>query len=135
MFYYYVICFCFYHVLSLTTFFLGKTTYVSGRDLIDKGCQVAIATDFNAGSCVLQSMSDIMFLSMLYCGLTIEEAFKGCTYNGAKAINRNSRKGLIKQGYDADFIFWDIDNFSEIPYWFGSSRISKVMKAGKILDI
>ena len=122
-------------LLPGTTFSLGKAVYASGRDLIEKGCQVAIATDFNAGSCVLQSMPDIMFLSMLHCGLTITEAFKGCTYNGAKAINRDSKKGLIKEGYDADILFWNIDNFNEVPYWFGSSRISKVMKAGKILDI
>ena len=124
-------------LLPGTTFFLGKKTYASGRELIDKGCEVAIATDFNAGSCTLQSMPDIMFLSMLYCGLNIDEAFKGSTYNGAKAINRDMKKGLIQEGYDADILFWDIDSIDEIPYWFGgsNSRISKVMKAGKVLAI
>ena len=57
------------------------------------------------------------------------------TVIGAKAINRESKKGLIKKGYDADILFWEIDSLNEIPYWFGSSRISKVMKAGQILDI
>tara|TARA_B100000401_G_scaffold113671_1_gene74229 strand:+ start:906 stop:2099 length:1194 start_codon:yes stop_codon:yes gene_type:complete len=124
-------------ILPGTTFFLGKTTYASGRDLIDKGCEVAIASDFNAGSCTLQSMPDIMFLSMLYGGLTLYEAFEAATYNGAKAIDRHSRKGLIKEGYDADILFWDIVSIDEIPYWFGgsSSRISKIMKSGKVLTI
>ena len=82
-------------------------------------------------------MSDIMFLSMLYGGLTLYEAFEAATYNGAKAIDRHSRKGLIKEGYDADILFWDIVSIDEIPYWFGgsSSRISKIMKSGKVLTI
>jgi imidazolonepropionase len=124
-------------ILPGTTFFLGKATYASGRDLIDKGCEVAIASDFNAGSCTLQSMPDIMFLSMLYGGLTLYEAFEAATYNGAKAIDRHSRKGLIKEGYDADILFWDICSIDEIPYWFGgsSSRISKIMKSGKVLTV
>ena len=124
-------------LLPGTTFFLGKKAYASGRDLIDKGCKVAIATDFNAGSCTLQSMPDIMFLSMLYCGLDLHEAFNAATYNGAKAIDRDMKKGLIKEGYDADILFWDIDSLNEVPYWFGGShsRLSKIMKAGKILAI
>jgi len=124
-------------LLPGTTFFLGKKQYAPGRDLIDKGCEVAIATDFNAGSCTLQSMPDIMFLSMLYCGLNLEEAFKASTYNGAKAINQDMKKGLIKEGYDADILFWDINSIDEIPYWFGNSdsRISKIMKSGKILAV
>ncbi len=124
-------------ILPGTTFFLGKTTYASGRDLIEKGCKVAIASDFNAGSCTLQSMSDIMFLAMLYCGLNLNEAFEAATYNGAKAIDRHMKKGLIEEGYDADILFWDIESIDEIPYWFGgsNSRISRVMKSGKILTI
>ena len=122
-------------LLPGTTFFLGKETYVSGRDLIDKGCEVAIASDFNPGSCTLQSMPNIMFLAMSRCGLTISEAFKACTYNAAKSINRESSKGIIQKDYDADILFWDIDNLNEIPYWFNSPRISKIIKAGKLLDI
>ncbi len=123
-------------LLPGTTFFLGKTKYASGRELIDKGCNIAIATDFNAGSCTLQSMPDIMFLSMLYCGLDLQEAFKGSTYNGSRAIDKKSEKGLIQEGYDADILFWDISSIDEIPYWFGgsSSRISKIMKNGKMLN-
>ena len=64
---------------------------------------------------------------------TLAESFKGCTYNAAKSINRESSKGLIKKKYNADILFWDIDNYNEIPYWFGTPRISKIMKNGKLL--
>ena len=122
-------------LLPGTTFFLGKQSYVSGRDLVDRGCEVAIASDFNPGSCTIQSIPNIMFLSMMYCGLTLEESFKACTYNAARAINREFDRGLIKRNYNADIIFWDINDYNEIPYWFGSSRISKVMKNGELLTI
>jgi len=122
-------------LLPGTTFFLGKESYVSGRDLIDRGCEVSIASDFNPGSCTLQSMPNIIFLSMMYCGLTLEESFKACTYNAAKSINREFDRGLIEENYNADILFWDIDNYNEIPYWFGASRISKIMKSGKLLNI
>ena len=51
--------------------------------------------------------------------------------------DKDIKKGLIKEGYDADILFWDISSIDEIPYWFGGShsRISKVMKTGKILGI
>ena len=48
-----------------------------------------------------------------------------------------NKRGVIKEGYDADILFWDIKNIDEIPYWFGNSnsRITKIMKFGEILSI
>ena len=69
-----------------------------------------------------------MALSCLYCGLSIEEAFKGVTYNAAKALDRHNSIGLIKENYFADLLFWDIEDISEIPYWFNSDRLSMIMK-------
>ncbi len=57
-------------LLPGTTLFLGKTKYAPGRKIIDSGCDVAIATDFNPGSCTIQSMPHIISLANLYCGLS-----------------------------------------------------------------
>ena len=121
-------------LLPGTTFFLGKNTYANGRQMIDMGCDVAIATDFNPGSCTLQSMPMIIFLSTLYCGLSMEEAFVSATYNGAKSINRENQIGAIQIGYKADLLFWDIESIDEIPYWLGSDRILSVMKNGELIQ-
>ena len=121
-------------LLPGTTFFLGKQSYVSGRNLIDSGCEVAIASDFNPGSCTIQSMPQIISLANLYCGLSIEEAFKGATWNGAKAIKREGQLGAIAEGYQADMLFWELGTIEEIPYWMGSDRILNVMKKGKLLE-
>ena len=120
-------------ILPGTTLFLGKKKYANGRKIIDSGCDVAIATDFNPGSCTIQSMPLIIFLSSLYCGLTIEESFKGATWNGAKSLGIENKAGLVSEGYLADLIFWEINSLDEISYWMGTDRIANVMKKGKIL--
>ena len=120
-------------LLPGTTLFLGKNTYANGRKMIDFGCNVAIATDFNPGSCTLQSMPMVMALSTLYCGLTIDEAFVGSTFN-AKSIELEKSIGLIKEGYSADLLFWEFDSIDEILYWMGTDRLLTVMKNGELIE-
>ena len=122
-------------ILPGTTFFLNKNEYADARTLIDNNCDVALASDFNPGTCTLRSLSNIMYLAMQNCGLTLEESFLGVTYNAAKALKKESSLGLVQNGYKADMIFWDIQELDEIPYWFDSSftKIRKVMKDGKLL--
>ena len=122
-------------ILPGTTFFLGQKNYVNARKMIDVGCEVALATDFNPGSCTINSLPQIMFLAMSYCNMSFSESFKAVTYNAAKAINRESEIGLIKHGYNADLLFWDIDDIYEIPYWFNSERLFKIIKNGQLIDL
>ena len=122
-------------ILPGTTFFLGQTNYVDARKMLDNGCEVALASDFNPGSCTINSLPQIMFLAMSHCNMTFEEAFKAVTYNAAKAINRSSNIGLIKENYNADLLFWDIDSVYEIPYWFNTERLFKVVKKGQLVDL
>ena len=122
-------------ILPGTTFFLGQKNYVDVRKMLDNGCEVALASDFNPGSCTINSLPQIMFLAMSYCNMTFEEAFKAVTYNAAKVINRSSSIGLIKENYNADLLLWDIENIYEIPYWFNSERLFKVVKKGRLVDL
>ena len=121
-------------LLPGTTLFLGKKNYANGRKIIDYGCEVAIATDYNPGSCTIQSMPLIISLSSLYCGLSIEEAFKGATWNAAKSLCINDKIGSISKGFQADLIFLNIESLDEIPYWMDSNRIFKIMKSGNVLN-
>ena len=120
-------------ILPGTTLFLGLTSFANGKEMIKLGCDVAIASDFNPGSNTIYSIPIIMAIASLYCGLSIKESFKAATYNGAKAIKRHNSIGLIKEGYNADILFWDIESLNEIPYWFSSDRISMIMKNGKLI--
>ena len=121
-------------LLPGTTLFLGQNNFANGRKMIDNGLNVAVATDFNPGSSTLNSLPVAMLLANLYCGLSIEETFKAVTYNSAKAINLDDKIGLVKNGYQADLLFWNIESIDEIPYWFGSDRMVNIMKKGKLVE-
>jgi len=121
-------------ILPGTTLFLGQHNYANARKMIDNGLEIAIATDFNPGSSTLNCLSMAMALSTLYCGMTIEESFKAITYNSAKAVGMGNKIGMIKKGYQADLLFWNINSIDEIPYWMGSDRMINIMKKGEFLE-
>ena len=121
-------------LLPGTTFFLNQKNYANGRKLIDSNCNVAIASDFNPGTCTIRSLPNIMLLAMQNCGLRLDEAFLGVTYNASKALLQSKSIGLVEENYNADLIIWNITDLSEIPYWLDSSNIiKKVIKSGKPL--
>ena len=122
-------------LLPGTTFFLGKKQYVDSSKILEFGGDIAIASDYNPGSCFVQSMPFIMFLSNLYCDMSVDLSFKACTYNAAKVIQKENEIGLIKVGYKADIIVWKFNDLSAIPYSFDDSdSILNVIKNGKILN-
>lgn len=123
-------------ILPGTTFFLNSNKYANARKMIDEGCTVSLASDFNPGTCTIRSMPNIMHLAMQKCGLSLDEVFLGATYNAAKALKMHQKIGLIKKGYIADLILWDLHKLEEIIYWFDSSntKIRNVIKKGHLID-
>ena len=78
-----------------------------------------------------------MFLAINKCGLTLEESFLALTYNAATSLGIESKVGLLKQGYKADIISWNLDSIDEIPYWIDenkSNKINCILKNGKIIN-
>ena len=73
-------------LLPLTAFAL-KEPYARGRDMIDAGCAVALATDLNPGSCFSGSIPLTFALACIHMQLTVEEAITALTLNGAAALN------------------------------------------------
>ena len=120
-------------LLPGTTFFLNKSAYAPARKLIDSGVTVALATDFNPGSCHIQSMPFIITLAVMNMSMSIEEAFLGATINGAKALGLDSEIGSIEIGKKADIILWDISNLFDIPYYVTDHPIRAVIKNGEIV--
>ncbi|MBL7011282.1 MAG: amidohydrolase family protein, partial [Candidatus Marinimicrobia bacterium] len=120
-------------LLPGTTFFLGKSSYAPGRALIDSGITVALATDFNPGSCHIQSMSFIMTLACMHLGMTVEESFQAATYHGAKALALENEIGSIEVGKSADLIVWGINSLLDIPYYVSNHPIQYVIKNGEVV--
>ena len=121
-------------LLPGTTFFLGKDTYAPARKLLEKGIDVALATDFNPGSCQIQSMPFIISLACIHLGMTVEEAFASATYYSAKTLNLEGEVGSIAIGRKADLIIWDVEMLKNIPYNVTDLSIKMVIKNGKAID-
>ena len=120
-------------LLPGTTFFLGKSTYAPARELINSGITLSLATDFNPGSCYIQSMPFIMTLACMHLGMTVEESFQAATFHGAKALELEDKIGSIEVGKSADLIIWGISSLLDIPYYISNHPIRYVMKNGKIV--
>ncbi|MCD6587695.1 MAG: imidazolonepropionase [Candidatus Fermentibacteraceae bacterium] len=116
-------------LLPGTALFLNKP-FPPGRKLLDAGATVAVATDFNPGSCFCDSMPLVVSLAVCQCGFTVEEALVSSTVNGAAALGLSERKGRIVSGYDADFVVWNCDDFRTIPYHLGNPDVAVVYCAG-----
>ncbi len=120
-------------LLPATLFSLRSKSYAKGRFMIDSGLSVAIATDYNPGSCNCDSMPMVMTLACLQMGFTPVEALAAATINAAHSIGMADRKGSLEAGKDADLIIWDIPSLDFIPYHFGSSHICKVFAKGRLV--
>ena len=120
-------------LLPGTTFFLGKSTYAPARELINSGMTLSLATDFNPGSCHIQSMPFIMTLACMHLGMTVEESFQAATFHGAKALELEEKIGSIEVGKSADLIIWGISSLLDIPYYVSNHPIRYVMKNGEIV--
>ena len=121
-------------LLPGTTFFLGQTTYAPYKKMRDIGLEVSLATDFNPGSCYIQSMGFIISLACMYLKMKPLDALKAATYTSAKSLDLHNEVGSIEPGKKADMILWDLKEYLEIPYCIINHPISQVIKSGKPVD-
>ncbi len=113
-------------------YFLGLKEYPDARRLIDAGVPVALATDFNPGTSPTLSMPMAMSLACTHMKMSPAEAIASATMNGAWALRMADRKGSIEPGKDADLAVFDVDDYREIPYWFGANHCAMTVLNGVV---
>jgi imidazolonepropionase len=114
-------------LLPGAAFFLAMH-YQPARQLIDAGLPVALASDYNPGSCPSFNMNFITSLACTQMKMTVAEAINACTINGAAALEMSHDYGTITVGKKANIIITKpIDNEALIPYWYGESLIREVI--------
>lgn len=118
-------------LLPGSAFFLASDTYPSARGMIDAGVPVALATDFNPGSCPAFSMQMMIVLACLKMKMTPEEAVSAATMNAAWAIGKAARCGSLERGKQADLIVLDVPSPAFLPYHFGGNLVRRVIKRGR----
>jgi len=113
-------------------YFLGLKEYPNARHLIDEGVPVALATDYNPGTSPTLSMPMAMSLACTHMKMTLAEAVAAATINGAWALRLAERKGSIEPGKDADLAIFAVDDYREIPYWFGTNHCAATVLNGAV---
>jgi imidazolonepropionase len=119
-------------LLPATAFSL-REPYAPGRKMIDLNCAVALATDFNPGSCFTESIPLVFALATTYMNISPQEAVTALTLNAAAALNRADKIGSIDAGKSADLIILEFPSFNYIAYHIGVSTVEKVIKKGNLI--
>ena len=118
--------------LPATSFYLGST-FAPVRDMIAAGVPVAMASDFNPGSCPSLNLQLVMNLGCLKYRMTPEEVLTAVTLNGAAAIHRAEVLGSLEVGKQGDMVIWDAKDLNYICYRMGSNLARAVIKTGRFV--
>jgi imidazolonepropionase len=110
--------------------------YTQARPFMEAGVPVAIATDFNPGSCLINNLPQMITLAALHCDITPAAALAGGTITAARALRLEQRKGHLSQGADADFVvysksnleswFADMGRTAPTSVWVGGQQLGKI---------
>ena len=118
-------------LLPTAAFFL-RMNYQPARQLIDAGCAIALATDFNPGSSPSGNMNLVISMSCIQMKMLPEEAINAATLNGAYAMELGDLLGSITVGKKANLILTKpIPSLAFLPYYFGTPQIEKMMLNGE----
>lgn len=118
-------------LLPCTSLYLNKS-FARARDMIARGIPVAVATDFNPGSCPSLNIGLCMTMAYLKYRMTPEEILSSVTINAACAVNRGGSIGTIEPGKKADMVIWNAEDMEMLCYRMGSNLAGTVIKHGAI---
>lgn len=119
-------------LLPCTSLYLNKS-FARARDMIAHGIPVAVATDFNPGSCPSLNIGLCMTMAYLKYRMTPEEILSSVTVNAACAVNRAQSIGTIEPGKKADMVIWNAEDMEMLCYRMGSNLAGTVIKNGAIV--
>ncbi|WP_374712541.1 imidazolonepropionase [Symbiobacterium terraclitae] len=116
-----------------TSFCLMNAPYARARRMVELGCTVALASDYNPGSCPAYSMPFMITLACMHLGLDPSEALAAATINAAAAIGLESEVGSLEVGKLADVVILSSPTHRHIPYHMGMGVVAQVVKQGRLI--
>ena len=117
-------------LLPGTSFYLGEA-FARAKEMIERGIAVAVASDFNPGSCPNESLQIPMNIACLKYRLTPEQVLTAATLNGAAAVNRSALVGSVEPGKQGDIVIWDAPDLNFLFYHWGVNQVKTVVKRGQ----
>jgi imidazolonepropionase len=104
-----------------------------GRELVDAGGAIALATDFNPGSAFCESLPLVCSLACTQLRLSPAEALGAVTVNAAHVLRRVDRIGRLVPGYDADLVLLDAPDWRHLAYHMGGEIVCAVVRSGRLV--
>jgi imidazolonepropionase len=119
-------------LLPACSFYLG-VPQAPARRLIDEGIPVTVATDYNPGSSVVESLPLTMSIACTQAKMTPSEALAGATVHAAAALARGDRIGRIEEGMQADLVILDVPSVDQWLSQVGRDAVQTVIKSGRVV--
>lgn len=117
-------------LLPIASLYL-QNGFANGRQMVDLGLTVAVATDFNPGTAPSNSLALAMLLACTANRLSPEETLRGVTINAAMALDRQAAIGSIEVGKQADFAIVEAESLNEWIYRLSPTRSVRRFIAGR----
>lgn len=118
-------------LLPGTSFFLREQHRSPVARMRELGIVMAVATDFNPGSCPLLAQPLAAQYACIYYGLTVTEALRGITVNAAKALRLEA--GTIERNRPADIVVTDVPDYRHLVYRLGHNPVRMTIRHGRIV--
>lgn len=109
------------------------TTYAPARSFLEAGVTIALATDFNPGTCYCESMQMMVSLACQEMRLTPAEALYAATVGGAAALGMQGEVGSLDVGKRCDVVVLQAASHHELPYHFGVNLVDGVIVDGEVV--
>lgn len=119
--------------LPMTALFLKVGRVAPARAFLDRGGQVALATDWNPGTSMTPSLPLAATLACTQMGLTPAEALAAMTRGGAASLGLAHEVGRLEAGLAADLVVLDLPDYRALPYFFGVNHVAAVVKGGRVV--
>ncbi len=119
-------------LLPMTAFCL-RESYARARAMIDSGAAVALATDYNPGSCFSHAIPLVAALAAIQLAMKPAEIVTALTINGAAAVNRAGKIGSLEKGKQADIVILEYPSHLFLVYHAGMNIVEKVIKHGQLV--
>lgn len=116
-------------LLPATAFSL-RENYAPARKLIDGGAAVAVASDFNPGSCFCNSLPFLIALSTINMKMTVSETITALTLNAAASLGKADTLGSIEEGKQADFVILNWESPDFLSYHIANNNVKNLYIKG-----
>ena len=120
-------------LLPGTCFFLREAHRSPVAKMREAGIVMALATDFNPGSCPMLAQPLAAQFGCIHYGMTIEEALRGITVNAARALRLDSKVGTLEPGKAADIVITDVPDYRHIVYRLGHNPVFMTIRDGRVV--